>query len=1008
MHVIDDRRPFPSMLSNVPDAVYLALAVGYLAQVCVGLVNLSGQDLFLSGFVAWSIDLDFPAYHVVVRLTALLVCTLWWRSYRVRTWGSASATRLFVYVLLSAAHIGSALTAACCMVAVTGILRVLTLGVLVCDVVTIAKGRGPRFLMTAATTLFIGLFVLLLLGGMSAYYVVGFGFACRAISIGAGRRRAQPLDGQIRYVLHVPDIMLRSLPLLMLCAAYGEVAHAVNATAQMPWGAESHPYLFIVLRALLVVMPMTLSSRYWHVEVDGASVLRTFCCVAVWTFGIEVARFCGGHDAALVHAALSLVTVAMMRLAVHGESDGIDAPAVARALILLPVYSVAAMLLTSALYAATTRDILSCGIVFLALYAIGMLALRRRSDGCVDDPDHVEGTAGPDGEGADGSRVQWMRENWALSSGEARVLSCIGDGQSLAATARSLGLAKSTVASYASRAYVKLGVKNRAEAIDKMTRDIPQDAVSLYIEDRTPEWHKGASKNLVSPRETLVPENTTRVGQALSAAAVIALAVSWLAAAMRVVSLQGASYFRAIAEQVPVGLMLLVIACSIFGRDFVSAKRAGGKIITGDSAGRFRLMGCFGCCLLLCLVVWVLLLPEDRPLDTQDAVRNLFDISHVRSGISLLAALVSIALIGFHATFVIRTNALVLRHACWAWIASIPSAFIALLIAGALGASDMFVSVACIALSGMCSIAARLIACGGIDSVQGGIDCADKTASPTGSMPCRLTEWKRIDALRQFALLACGMWEGCVGLAIARGGVPFRSDIGSLLVACVIGLMTRIVMLLLQGRLAQTSLLRTRPALVSLLAVPCALIFLGASGGFIDAFGWGIISIAMMGAVLQGALAFESMPQGAGRAVMLPMLIPLLVGVAASPFATLVLGWFAGSAGNAVYVLFSLAVPMGCWALVSLLREEGVRSDLVRRGRAALVEIAQQAGLSRAEAEVAVSYASGTRTNGIASDRFVSKNTVKSQLRSAYRTLGVHSRNQLAEALLYMVEQGRR
>lgn len=141
---------------------------------------------------------------------------------------------------------------------------------------------------------------------------------------------------------------------------------------------------------------------------------------------------------------------------------------------------------------------------------------------------------------------------------------------------------------------------------------------------------------------------------------------------------------------------------------------------------------------------------------------------------------------------------------------------------------------------------------------------------------------------------------------------------------------------------------------------------------------------------------------------MLPMLIPLLAGAAASPFATLVLGWFAGSAGNTVYALSSLAVPMGCWALVSLLREEGVRSDLVRRGRAALVEIAQQAGLSRAEAEVAVSYASGARTNGIASDRFVSKNTVKSQLRSAYRTLGVHSRNQLAEALLYMVEQGRR
>ena len=104
-------------------------------------------------------------------------------------------------------------------------------------------------------------------------------------------------------------------------------------------------------------------------------------------------------------------------------------------------------------------------------------------------------------------------------------------------------------------------------------------------------------------------------------------------------------------------------------------------------------------------------------------------------------------------------------------------------------------------------------------------------------------------------------------------------------------------------------------------------------------------------------------------------------------------GYSAAAAGGAAHDAYSAAVaagaPLGPESLA-------LNPDALE---ARIAAIPESVGISAREAQIMSLFAQGRSANWIAEDLIISKNTVRSHIRSIYTKLDVHSRKELLEKL---------
>lgn len=1130
--------------SAAVDAAYLAGMTFLGVQLCVQVVGASGMSMLVPWEMLDQVNEHAPAFHIATQATCALAALAWLRSRRLRAVCDEASHHPATFVVPALGCAVAGTTFDYRAVAILFVILVALWPIAAGDMLRMAVARGPRWLVAVGIAGVIGWCALSLVEGVWSYWVGAVAFGCRAVALtgrtwaGESARYADgswwsrcPFSlhrlmdavrqaigskwrvggGDVARPLPVPGALLALLPVLLFAAVQAETVGVLLGTASMSAsflsvgsafgtvvGPFAHSAAPSLLRGASVALPALAVIVCWkcvagHVGRGGA--LLALASVGV----LGASATMGGYGYASLEQGVPLVVIAGTFFSAAGNlGDGnTERQSV---LSMLPAASSIAGLLSFALHLATQRDSLSCLVCATVLLGTafyssrrrdGLLSNRsiaeidgseRRSSGC-GRRTGVNTVYGARSESTQRDMFREIGDRWGLSDGETQVVAGMYDGLSLAEIARERGVSKSTVASYGSRAYAKLGVSGRREAVE-LVGDALRGVGGSGCD-------YGMGLPCEAPKDASTGGGRGRCGSALrdlapglfAACAAVNAVATGLFAIMCLGSGGSHIALRFVVEQVPVALTLfLVVVVARIGEtsegvrnvhrvldfpalhcDVVVAFEDDQPFSSAISWPRRLAIFALGPA-SLSLLLAMLLRPGYSTLEALGVIDSGTPLLSMRAGVDLLAALALVAstVSCMHTAAGATVRAGRDGGAAW-WIAIFPACALAL-VAQMAGSFPWTYAVLCPLLVAVSAFASYAVGAGSrglarqdahleyaararvdrLDRAVRGISTGRRRRPADHDDPLPVSFGVSIPRL--VGLILLGLHLGCTVLWVSRQRISVVVEEASLVIlAAVIGFAAVLVCVGRrivhpaartrkmavwegEGRLASAvQFFRKRAgrgmgwpgrragerfyrtpddayivgteALVLTLIVVSTARCATASSVTLDLTLCCAPTLVLLGYALHCRDCSVRLGTAYAGAMTLPLTAPLIVGAAYSPFTCLFVELFADTFGQGALRLFALTYLAGSASLLLCLRSYRLRSALVRSEMAVLIEVARGAGLSDAESRVAVAYARGLSVSAVAAERVVSVNTAKAQLRSAYRKLDIHSRDELTAKL---------
>lgn len=548
---------------------------------------------------------------------------------------------------------------------------------------------------------------------------------------------------------------------------------------------------------------------------------------------------------------------------------------------------------------------------------------------------------------------------------EEAVVAAMAEGRSLAQIAQAEGISKSTAGTYAARAYVKLGVASRAEALEAVRREAAAGARqeararieaggATFAEGRgtvhaaAGEGASHTAEDAAGPpllHEIVARLHGERVFAALSLMSwsllAEALVLPWLGSAQSFWSLHG--------EAAPLIALLMMIASLTWAgvgdsRSSTASRGACGGVTGSASPARSPRIKASGVMWLQVVAILVFAALAFAPGGLSWAAVHRIGRGTV-SLVACISGFTAVAL-AFQALWNLWRDALPLRE-----LVVVPMAS-----SLAFGCAVCFDALVPVVLScGVVCIAAMVVhAC----------SCA---SVPASSMP---------------------------GESVPHGEKPQTSP-----------------------RAFSLRIGLVRGAALVVAGMSCGMLFQLLNGSYLALHPWRLASSLAWHLVLHGttlsAVLYVSMRavRFAGRAgrslldVLSPIAMPWLLGFGCSGGVLVDALLQPHGSVRSVIALVAIGVVCGAWALASTMASYRRRLAFSRRTAGFLDQALEGSGLTDAERVVLGYLFRGFTATGIARELTVSLNTVRTHMRHVYAKLGVHGRSELFDAVERRLER---
>ena len=965
------------------DALYIACGVLCSTQVCVRLVGSSGVSLLVGAEEVMAIGQTLPAFLAAVRVIALFGALGWLRSRRVRAL-CADPSRAFASCCLVAC--------ACIVAAVSGAawayigFECLFIGLwcpVMSDVVHRMRFRGAAWSRRALAASVLTATASMAFDERWLYAICAAGFAWRAVRAHTqvGDEEPRP-EGSCGRVLPVPPLLWALGPLLVLTAASSEIVTVVTQSfdlAGFVGGSGLGSVVTVIGGLFLAALAAATIMLCWRCVVPRARIRMLVLTLAAAGLAVAVALYAGLSIALFEQVIVWIILLGSLDSIVRGDAIEPADPYTAIVMV-LPCAAMLAGMLAMAMYAAPQRDVLSCLVAAVFLLGAGAYAMRRVASS--DAPQIREQGDSCDGGGEAPSRevTDALADRWGLAPGEVQVLSRLYEGATLAQAAQERGVSKSTAASYAARAYAKLGVADKREALELLRESLEPAA-------------KAAGER--SFRRHVLTVGVGRLTALLLS--ILTCCCSYLgvmAASVYMVSFGADRVIRFAAEQLPVAAMLMAVASAASmptlahgpqpaGRDLSCRRRAAINLVTA---------------IALAALLIVMMRGEQLPSGPYPNDPMIVLVLHTDTGVGLFCLLCLIALFARYARGVAEACVRLSAPLAVAHVVACLLALCALVAAWVLATPmDALCALAFVSGGIASSVSQSLAPQDGLSGAAG------SQAAREGRLGLRMPVSFDVGALRLVALVCFGVYVG--GVMTAFLWYPSAAVVSpvSLVVLCAVAAASCALVRWKGHALPSCACSDFRACLVALVAFSSVVLVVRAGSG-ID------IICALVPMCLTGAYGLTRVTELAattgvpvGR-MLVPLALPVLMGIACSRFAMLLVNMVSQMVGLTLWPVCALACPIGCAGVLVCLRSLRLRCDLARDGAASWAAVLTDAGLTPAEGEVALAYAAGLSVPRVAQIRCVGESTVKTQLRAVYRKLGVHTRDDLAAALIRLAE----
>lgn len=542
---------------------------------------------------------------------------------------------------------------------------------------------------------------------------------------------------------------------------------------------------------------------------------------------------------------------------------------------------------------------------------------------------------------------------------EEAVVSAMAEGRSLAQIAQAEGITKSTAGTYAARAYVKLGVASRAEALEAVRREAAAGARqeararieaggATFAEGRgtanaaAGEGASHTAEDAADPpllHEVVARLHGERVFAALSLMSwsllAEALVLSWLGSAQSFWSLHG--------EAAPLIALLVMIATLTWAgvgdsRSSTASRGVCSGALGSASPARSPRINASGVMWLQVVAILVFAALAFAPGGLSWAAVHRIGRGTV-SLVACISGFTAVAL-AFQALWNLWRDALPLRE-----LVAVPMAS-----SLAFGCAVCFDALVPVVLScGIVCIAAIVV------------HACSRASVPASSMP---------------------------GESVPHGEKPQTSP-----------------------RAFSLRIGLVRGAALMVAGVACGMLFQLLNGSYLALHPWRLASSlawhlvlhgTMLSAVLYVSMRAMRFAQRAGRSlldVLSPIAVPWLLGFGCSGGVLVdALLQPHGSVRSAI-ALVTIGMVCGAWALASTMASYRRRLTFSRRTAGFLDQALEDSGLTDAERVVLGYLFRGFTATGIARELTVSLNTVRTHIRHVYAKLGVHGRSELFDAV---------